>query len=261
MRLTSSRVGLLLAHGLSDSEARVYLALLEHPGLPAATLAKMTSVPRSHLYTVLQDLHAHGLVDVLLDGKSRLYRAKPISDFLDKQAAELRGRLAEVEHQRATMAEAFQPPPYEAKPEDAGEMQLLIGRRAVAREIDNMLQDASARIVIGASSGSVERVGRHLASALEATPGGSTRFHVHLPPGAHPEMLGGDVASHPRVTTSRLRTALPTLGVAKDGAGMLFVHPIPDAPDLRAGRDVAVLTTDAAFSATYVRLLEAASDC
>lgn len=262
MRLSSNRLSVLLSHGLQESEARVYLALIDHSSLAASTLAKAARVPRSYLYNVLQDLHARGLVDILVAGGKRTYRARPFDEFLAREAEELRARLAELDVEIRTLTGVMSPPALEPTvlPE-AGEVRVLIGRQAVAREIEDILHHAATRVVIEASQGGLERVGKHVHSLIVSPllPHGM-EIVVYLPPGAAREFLGGEVATSTRVVTRHLRSPSPTLVVCADGDRLLLIHPMPDSADLRLGRDFALYTSDRAFIESRLQLLRDASE-
>lgn len=261
MRLGSDRLSLLLAHGFQESEARVYLTLIDHPSMTASTLAKAARVPRSYLYNVIQDLHTRGLVDIIMTEGKRSYRARPFEQFLARQAEALREKLVDVERQRTSLASALQPPPLEpTNVPEAGEVRILMGRRAVAREIEELLYSAKERIVIECSEGGVERVGRHLQSllALPLPQHRHCEVHVYLPPGAAPEFLGGDVSREHRVRTHAMTSASPALVFIADDARLILVHPIPDSGDLRQGRDFAIVTNDAIFVKSRLHLLREA---
>lgn len=262
MRLATDRFSVLLGHGFQESEARVYLALLDHPCLGASTLAKTARVPRSYLYNVLQDLHSRGLVDILLIGGKRSYRARPLDDFLSKKAEGLREQLAHLEGEMKTLREVFRPPPLEPMiAPEAGEVRVVLGRRAVAREIEGLLQSAKRRIVVECSQGGVERVGRHLQSLLGSKPEREhARVEVYLPPGAAPEFLGSNVAASPLVHAKVMSTPSPTLVFVADQDRMLVIHPVPDSADLRQGQDFAISTSDSAFIESRLQLLFDASE-
>lgn len=263
MRLGSNRRSLLLAHGLQESEARVYLALIDHPSLTASTLAKAARVPRSYLYNVLQDLHARGLVEIILVAGKRSYRARPFDRFLAREAEKLKDKLSQLEGEMKTFGEALQPPPIEPTvvPE-AGEVRLVIGRRAVAREIEELLHAARGLAAVECSQGGVERVGRHLQSLLESplAVDGSLRVEVYLPPNTPREFLGGEVAASRRVVTRTMRTPSPVLVFFADDDRMLLVHPVPDSGELRQGRDFGILTNDPSFVVSRLQLLRDASE-
>lgn len=249
----------LLDHGLSESGAKVYLALLDQPHMSAATLSKVTGVPRSHLYKVLEDLHAEGLTDIIVDGTMRTYRARPFADFLELRSRQMRERLAELEAQTATLGPVMVPPPLERTVSETSDVRVLIGRRVVAREIDDLLESATQEIIIGVSDHSADRVRRHLAPCWDMWQSRRSRPEVTLvlPTGATTSDPQAPFGEH--VCVRQFDGPRPTLSVLVDRTRMLVIRPIPDTGDMRVGRDFALSCRDAAFIASKRGLLLASS--
>lgn len=252
---------MLLEHGLHESEAKVYLALLEQPRMNAGSLAKAAVVRRSHLYKVLEDLQEQGLVEVFADQGSRAYRARPFSEYLDRKATDLRRRLVELEEQRVALTEVLRPPSTEIVAPDAGDVRLLLGRRAVARELDSILATAETSILLGLSQGSVDRAARFLAPHWPGwqARGRAPRVTVILPPDTMPSI---DWARLPEGGTAEVRWFThprQVISVVVDRQRLIVVHPIPDSADPLAGRDFALVTDDRAISGSKEDLLLAAS--
>lgn len=259
LRSMSERVTTLLSHGLNDSEAKTYLALLEEPRMTATALASVTGVPRSHIYKVLEGLHARGLVDIVLEGGTRVYRARPFGEFLEQRAHELRQHLSHLEAQAKLLGEVLRPPPSAQRSEpDAGEVRLVFGRKAVAREISDLLDSAAEEVVISAREGSVERAARHL-SALGGTRTQRTtepRVTLVVPEGS----AGRDVPGlGESVLLRRIDGGPRFLTFIADEAKLLMVHPIPEGGDMRSGRDVALFSDDPVFVGGMKVLLFSAS--
>ena len=81
MRLTKVLEGI----GLTDKEARVYLALLSlHEALPSA-ISKKAGVKRPTTYVILGQLQAKGLVSSVTRGKTTYYRALNPYTLLEDQ--------------------------------------------------------------------------------------------------------------------------------------------------------------------------------
>ncbi|HWH08601.1 MAG TPA: helix-turn-helix domain-containing protein [Candidatus Thermoplasmatota archaeon] len=258
MKLSTTRLHLLQSHGLNDSEARVYLTLLEHPTMTAGTLAKMANVPRSHLYKVLQDLHAAGLVDVLVSGRTRSYRAKPFRHYLERQAEEMRGKLRDVEETMRTVAPVMEAPPLVQSTEaETGGTRVVLGRRSVAREIDDLVERARRRVTFACTDGGWLRAVRHLAPWGDAWARADDPplVEVLLPPAA---AYGGGwepLGSLPRCEVAWFRVPRRIMVVAGDDEEVLIVHPTPDTPDLRAGRDFAIFSRDHVLAQDQLALL------
>jgi hypothetical protein len=259
VRLTVDRLNLLQDHGLSEYQGRVYLALLDFPSLPAGALAKAASIPRNRLYEVIEELQGLGLVEIIL-GDTRMYRAQPLTAYLDRSMADLRERIDRIEGQKSYLAAAFQPPArVESGDLEVGSTLALLTRRAVAREIDRLVDEAHESLVAIGSEGGWERILQHL-SRVQLTNGRSKLdLEVFLPRAA---ALAGGIERLGEQVSARVRwMSVPTrtLAVVKDGAEMILVHAVPDDNRVRTGRDFAVLTTNPAFVRDHVALVRATS--
>ncbi len=263
MRITTDRIGILLNYGLSEYQARVYLALLEFPALNAGTLAKVAQVPRNRLYEVLEDLQTLGLVEIILDEETRKYRAKPLATYLDRRVQDLNDRIAEIESRRDYLTVAFQPPEFNASGElDLGTTRVAIGRRAVAREIDRLLEGARTSLIVVSSVSGTERIVRHLApyaDEIESRPNGANlTIEIYLPRAAAGaggvERLGKRLLDAVRW----LDFPMGTMSFIVDAQELLLVHPIPDDDRVHTGRDFALLTTNPAFVRDHLELVRRA---
>lgn len=258
------RIAILLSHGLHESEARVYLALLEQPALPAGTLAKVADVPRSHLYKLLQDMHAQGLVDILVEGHRRLYRARPFAEFLARKRHATREQLAQIEDQLRNLAPALEPPPLTGAPGEAGDLgdlKLIFGRRMIVREVEAMLERARTMVVIACSDGSWPRGLAHVqahAAAWRAA-GVAPEVRVHLSPAAAARDDWQALLAIPRCSVRWFDIPRATFSVVVDRREMIHTRPIPDVGDMRVGRDIGVYSRDPVFVADYEDLLAAAA--
>ena len=84
-----SHISTLQTLGLTEDEARTYLALLKIGGGNAIALAKEVEVKRTTIYPILKSLHEKGFASTYLSKTKKLYRAeKP-----DKVAGQFEKRL------------------------------------------------------------------------------------------------------------------------------------------------------------------------
>lgn len=67
----------LQEYGLSEEEARVYLAVLELGGSFASTIASKAKIPRVNCYYVLESLCKQGLITTNLKGNVKFFVAEP----------------------------------------------------------------------------------------------------------------------------------------------------------------------------------------
>ena len=257
LRLTPDRLQVLLDHGLSDYQARVYLALLDFPSLSAGALAKAAQVPRNRLYEVLEELHAMGLVDILLE-ESRKYRAQPISKYLDRSLGDLKERIRGIEAQKSYLDMAFRPPALgEAEDLEAGATRVILTRRSVAREIDRLVENGAGRLVCAGSVGGWERIFRH----LDRFPATRDRAEVEVILPRIVQQSGGveRLAEGWDHAIRWIEAPMRSLAFVSGEQELLLVHPVPDDDRPRVGRDFGLLTTNPAFVRDHLELLRAAS--
>lgn len=248
-------MGILVSQGLSETESRAYLTLLDHASMTAGALASLTHIPRSHLYKVLDDLHGKGLVEIFLPEGARAYRAKPLRAFLDERAASLEARQEALRAAMVAAAGVAPPPLTIPEGEPVSDVRILLGRPAVARHIDEMVASATSHLVLTGSDGGYERIVQHAKGSLP-----DVETEVILPRAA---------MASPRVRAFLERFdgvvrwfSIPrgVLVVVQDGATGLVVDPRPDTQSLRSGRDFGILSSHAACNADHVALLRAASE-
>lgn len=260
MRLGSQRQTVLLRHGFTEAQARVYLALLDQPAMSAGDLSKVTTVPRSHLYKVLGDLHARGLVDILAAPGTREYRARAFSDFLRARSVELRERLTEIDGDIDTVGAVMRPPDLEVLPEHGEDAaRVVVGRRAVAREIDDLLEGAGRSIVISCTEGSPGRLARHAAAHAAAWRSKGIVASVVLQPSRSSAIEWERLVAEGAIELRWLQRAHNAFAVCVDGARMIVVRPHPDNGELRVGKDFGVFIADPAIVEAHVGLLVDAS--
>jgi sugar-specific transcriptional regulator TrmB len=86
--------------GLTEGEAKVYLALLKLGSVTSGPLTDESQVSRSKIYNVLERLMQKGLVSFILKNKTRYFQAvEParIEDYLEQKEAEFKKQKQELE--------------------------------------------------------------------------------------------------------------------------------------------------------------------
>jgi HTH-type transcriptional regulator, sugar sensing transcriptional regulator len=124
--------------GLTKTEAKVYLCLLDQSPLPASTIADLTGTSRSSVYLVLRSLVGKGLIDAGAGYSSRYHAAPPqraLSSLLDRNRAELSARERHVEDVLPDLADLF-----ERNQDATGELVEILRTPALIGERFNRLQ-------------------------------------------------------------------------------------------------------------------------
>lgn len=74
---------ILIESGLTDSEAKVYLALLEEGPTLAGTISRRTGIHRRNIYDITERLIKKGFVGYILENNRRLFEAVNPEKILD----------------------------------------------------------------------------------------------------------------------------------------------------------------------------------
>jgi sugar-specific transcriptional regulator TrmB len=97
--------------GLTKTEAKVYLCLLDQSPLPAAAIADLAGTSRSSVYLVLRSLVAKGLIDAGAGYSSRYHAAPPhraLTGLIERNRAELAARERHVEQALPELTELYE---------------------------------------------------------------------------------------------------------------------------------------------------------
>ena len=237
----TERVRWLLTLGLTEHQARTYVTALDRPGAPAGALARLSGVPRNRVYDAIDELRALGLMDVTL-GPQREHFARPLGRFLDGRASDLRRSIEDIERQRTFVASAFDSRAPVTPGRTEGRTFSVVGRAAVAREIDRMVESARAHVVAMASPGGASRLVRHIAPAVER----GLSVTLLVPRSAREDGAFDASIEHGR-SIVWVDEEVPSISFVTDTDEAIVVDPVPDDAAHRMGMDRAVLTTRPAF--------------
>jgi sugar-specific transcriptional regulator TrmB len=108
MTVNPQRISRLQEHGLTEYEARAYLALLELENSEASPVADLARVPRTKIYQALDGLEAKKLLAVIPDRPKR-YQVQPIASYIESLEASFRDRASVLGGQKEALAEEFAP--------------------------------------------------------------------------------------------------------------------------------------------------------
>ncbi|MFI3171154.1 MAG: TrmB family transcriptional regulator [Eubacteriales bacterium] len=82
--------------GLSDTESKVYLTVLQRGNLSGYETSKLAGIPRSKIYNILENLIQKGFILYSENENSNTYSAIPIRQVVDKVRYETKGVLSEL---------------------------------------------------------------------------------------------------------------------------------------------------------------------
>src|SRR3972149_4309563 len=138
--ITADRLARLRQFGLTEYQARVYLALLDLGTATATQIPPHSGVPRTRIYGAMAQLHERGLVEILPEDPLR-YKPVPFNAFLAKRAADFRDRARHLEEETPTLAREFAVRA-ELHPQSRGRFEAIRGRRKDRKSVVKMYSAA-----------------------------------------------------------------------------------------------------------------------
>ena len=252
MPVTPDRVQKLRSFGLTEYEARVYLALLDLGTAEAARIPSVSNVPRTRIYATMQRLHAKELVQILPEKPLR-YRAVPFSRYLRLLVEEYRSKAYQLSLSAATLAREFSVSPPDV-PEQRGRFEAIYGRRNVRDRLIEMYRQAEVQIIAIGSMHSPARILHGLGVELEEKAAAGVGAKLAFFTNRRNEAEVRSLSRYSEVRHIDFFTPVCRHGV--DGRQFLMSHPIPDEDTPFRGEDIANWTDDPAIASATEQMAE-----
>ncbi|PSG97165.1 hypothetical protein BRD56_06825 [Thermoplasmatales archaeon SW_10_69_26] len=227
-------------YGLTEYEARAYLALLELHGGTAREVASLSRVPRTKIYQVLDDLHEKRLAEVIPERPKR-YVAVPFEEYLERFEEEYEEKLEKISQDRELAREELVPTG-EREPTQAGAFQIFKGRKNVTTKIEEMLQEADGEVFHVGSGPAAERFQYHT-PVLEDLDGEDVTVRALFPKTDANEAALDELAETCVVRDREDPGAGSAIMIVDEDQAIVW-HPVPDDSHVFQGDDVAMWTDD-----------------
>jgi sugar-specific transcriptional regulator TrmB len=139
----------LITLGLTTYESKGYIALLQKQALTAAELAKLSGIPRTRIYDVLEGLAQEGLCVELL-GKGKKFQAVApeicIQKLLEHQKADLISKEKMAQNLVVVLADLYQRGSVNKDPLDY--IELLRDPQQVGLKVMQLVSNAESEILV-----------------------------------------------------------------------------------------------------------------
>lgn len=252
MPVSAERLARLKSFGLTEYQARVYLALLDLGTATATQIPPHSGVPRTRIYGTMAQLHERGLVEILPEAPLR-YKPVPFNAFLAKRAADFRDRARHLEEETPTLAREFAVRA-ELHPESRGRFEAIRGRRNVRERLMKMYS-AAREVVVGIGTvNSPRRVLTALTPYVVDKWKQGVRFRYAFPVD---DSNWGDIeklSEHAEVRN--IDFLMPVYLHVVDSAEFLLSHPIPDDESSYRGDDICIWSDDPAIAEAIMRMAD-----
>lgn len=233
-----------MEYGLTEYEARTYLALLHLGVASARDVANLSRVPRTKIYSVLDELHGKQLAEIIPE-RPKKYGVVPFDSYLRQFEREYKQKLTKLEEDKKFLMAAFASKD-NGGPEKAGSFQVLKGRKNVLNRKYEMVGRAEREVLEMGTEFSAVRMGYYLPLLRERARAGA-KLHLLCPVTENNQenvdeftRLGGEVRHNPGKTPGSVIMVV-------DDAEVLICHYVPDDEHLFKGEDIAIWSDDKAI--------------
>jgi len=148
LAVEDKEVAALRRLGMTEYEARIYLALIRMGPKKASEVSYFAQVPRTKTYGTIRELERKGLLRII-PGKPELYAPAAPSEHLLPVVTKLNREVKESEEVVQSLAVLFESSKYTKQyviPEDVKEFWRIDGRKDVLRKLTEILGDATKSV-------------------------------------------------------------------------------------------------------------------
>jgi sugar-specific transcriptional regulator TrmB len=237
------RLEKMMEYGLTEYEARTYLALLHLGVASARDVANLSRVPRTKIYSVLDDLHAKQLAEIIPE-RPKKYGVVPFDAYLRQFEREYKAKLQKIEEDKKLLMSSFAAKDATG-PDKAGSFQVLKGRKNVLNRKYEMVGRATTEVLEMGTEYSAVRMGYYMPLLKERARSG-TKLRLLCPfTTANRENVDefaqfGEVRPNPGKSPGSVILVV-------DDAEVLICHYVPDDEHLFKGEDIAIWSDDKAI--------------
>ena len=252
MPVNPERIRKLREFGLTEYQARAYLALLDLGTATASQIPPIARVPRTRIYATMQQLHEKGLVEIIPETPLK-YKPVPFSNYLMKVASEQRQRAETLEASIAQLEKEFAIVGGQA-PVEAGRFEAVYGRRNARERLIKMYSGAKREAYGIGTTKSAGRIMKAFGSILQEKKKEGVALHYAFPV---TEENWKDVGALEAVAEVRnIDFLMPVYMHVVDRREFLMSHPIPDDDSSYRGEDIAIWTNDEAIAGAMHAMAE-----
>jgi sugar-specific transcriptional regulator TrmB/predicted hydrocarbon binding protein len=229
--------------GLSEYQARVYLALLELGTATASQIPPISKVPRTRIYTTMSQLHEKGLVQIIPETPLK-YKPLPFEEFLEKRISDLRAEAKMLEVAKEELSREFMIKK-QIREQKAGGFEAILGRRNLRAKLYKMYSNAKSEVYFIGSAANPMRLANILLPVIEEKAQSGIAFKFAFPVNARNSEKVKLLSRYAAV--KHLEKETFTHLTVIDSAEALLAHAIPDDEDPVRGSDVAIWIDDEAI--------------
>ncbi|MEM2924743.1 MAG: helix-turn-helix domain-containing protein [Methanocellales archaeon] len=229
--------------GLSEYQARVYLALLELGIATAGQIPPISKVPRTRIYMTMSQLHEKGLVRIIPETPLK-YEPLPFEEFLEKRISDLKSEAKMLEVVKSELGREFAIKKQVEK-HKAGSFEAIFGRRNLRAKLQRMYSNAKSEVYFLGTETSPVRIANVLLPIIEEKAQSGIAFKFAFPVSARNSEKVKVLSKYAAIKHIERETFMHLTVI--DNTEALLAHAVPDDEDPLRGSDVAIWTNDEAI--------------
>jgi sugar-specific transcriptional regulator TrmB/predicted hydrocarbon binding protein len=240
MPINEERLSKMKELGLTDYQARVYLTLLDLGVSKASQIPTLSRVPRTRIYSTMNQLHEKGLVEIIPESPIK-YKPVPIEDFLERVAEAHRRSADNIAEKKDRLMNEFAVSAI-AEAEETGRFEAIYGRRNVRDRLNRMYEESENEILSVGTVQSPIRIVRSRLPTIEERFNSGVDIKYAFPINGSNRDNAQILSQYADVRNIDLSLSMYYLVV--DAKQALLCHPIPSDESFLKGDDIAIWTDD-----------------
>jgi len=243
MSIEQSNINALMRLGLTEYEARTYIALVKSGPSRAGELSFLSNVPRTKTYGALKELMRKGLALAIPEKPEKYVAASP-NETLFPLVERLSQDLKRTEETIQSLALSYESMKYVRKvePYEKAELWILKGRSEIQEKLNEMFNNANKSIHVTTTSNGIVRSYKSNAQALEKCKSRGVEMLFIAPISKQNARVTTEFMEIVEIHCLQTQPSIQSACI--DGKSILFTEAIPDDLDTIEGRDNAIWTTN-----------------
>ncbi len=255
LAVEDKEVAALSRLGLTEYEARIYLALVRMGPRKASEVSFFAHVPRTKTYGAIRELDRKGLLQVI-PGKPELYMPSSPSEFLMPLVTKLNSEVKDSEglvQQLAVMHESSKYIKREI-PKESGEFWQVDGRHSIINKLNQTLSCAKKSINYLTSPSGLIRAYKAHSDILEKGMKQGAIVRILSPTSAETSSVAREFSEI--IKLKGLDKPFKGSFVSIDNRELVLIESKPDDLNTDKGSDIAIWTTNKLLVEMYDQLFD-----
>jgi sugar-specific transcriptional regulator TrmB len=256
LAVEDKEVAALRRLGLTEYEARIYLALVRMGPKKASEVSYFGQVPRTKTYGAIRELERKGLLRII-PGKPELYAPAGPSEHLLPVVTKLNREVKESEEIVQSLAVLYESSKYTkqyAIPEDAKEFWRIDGRKDILRKLTEIIGDATKSINYATSVWGLVRAYKAHSEVLEEAKNRSVIVRLLSPISSENSAVAKEFAEV--IELRQIDKPFSANFVSVDERQLVVMESRPDDLKTDRGFDRAIWTTNRLIAEVHDELFE-----